>query len=334
MNDASYSAFRTIDTAVFPPGSTASLRFDVPQGTGERADAWRISLDNYADQFGAGDEFWLQWRVRMNGTYAAFAFADRNGGLTGYKLAMISAGMQYPNVIEGLPAGWYGFDAKSPGNVTPGSPMPGDNTMAYARIDSQGEIVLRDYTQNPNASVPATMKYPFIYLSKYFDDTMTRGQDGNYGTYHNSGIEGQHVADCQFVNPGGGAGNLYTDYRTCFTFPADQWFTLMLHVKLGPLGTALSSLGATRTGYTGSTLELYGAYAGASSYRLIHRRTNVVFPIDQTTPQGSQGPQKYGQFGFTTFMTQKDATQAHPTAKYWVGQVLVKSGPTPPAVPQ
>ena len=76
QNDASYGQYVVVDTDITPPGSMASLRWDVPDcptsGVAERGDLWWISIDDYADQFGSGSEFWVQWRTRMDSTYATF----------------------------------------------------------------------------------------------------------------------------------------------------------------------------------------------------------------------------------------------------------------------
>jgi hypothetical protein len=322
MNEATHGPFRALDTSVYPPGSSASLRFDVPQGTGERADAWRISLDNYADQFGENGEFWVQWRVRMNASYATYNYLATDGRSTGYKLMMVAAGMQSPYVVAGQPRGSYGYSAG--GSMT-------DNVIQDARIDSQGEIVIRDRTAVANASHANNFKYPISYISKYFDDTLTIG--GNNFTWQNGGGEASPYSNaaCWF---GQNNGDQYLSAASCFQFPVDEWFTLMAHVKLGAYqANATSSIAReARTGYANSSIELYGALQG-QQFRLLHRRTGIVMPVDTGTPQGAQGIQKYGQFGFTTFMTHKDPAQSHPTGQYWIGQVLVRSGATSPAPP-
>ncbi len=317
---------RVIDTGIYPSGSTASLRWDIPSGTGERSDLWRISIDDYSKQFGANSEFWVQWRTRMNSTMASFFFKDRDPSgfyLTSYKQTLFGEGMQRPYAPEGIPRTYYGYEG--PNTQT-------DNVLADTRSDSDHELALIHFNATDSSFAPGYgFKYPVTYHSKYFYGTDTRGQDINYLTFHNSGNEAPHVADCQFTDPGGGVGNLYTDKNTCFIYPTDQWFTLMYHVIVGPYGTAVSSLsGQSMTGYTNSTIEVWGAPEGGGM-QLLHRRTGVVLRTDPGL--GAEGPQKYGTFGWTTFMTHKDYTQVHPTAKIWVSQVIVKSGSVPPSTP-
>ena len=313
---------RVIDTAIYPPGSTASLRWDVPGPSGERSDLWRISIDNYADQFGANSEFWVQWRTRLNSTMASFLFKHRSGGLTSFKHTLFGEGMQHPNVGGvSTKRGNYGY--QGPGTQT-------DNVLADTRSDSDHELAfIHNNATDSSFAAGLGFKYPVAYHSKYFYGTETKGQDSNYYTYHNSGNEGYHVAACQFTNPG--VGDLYTDKSTCFIYPTDEWFTLMLHVIAGPYGTAVSGLsGSAMTGYTNSTIEVWAAYLGGAM-QLLHRRTGVVLRTNSIV--GAEGPQRYGTFGWTTFMTGKDYTQPHPTGKIWVGQIIVKSGSVAPAAP-
>jgi len=239
-NDDQFASVRNIDTTVFPSGSTASLRWDVPDfatgGMGERADEWRISIDDYADQFGENSEFWIQWRTRMDATYATFGFSDRSGGdvpgSTTYKHILCGEGMQ--TGLSWVPNGsLYGFQGV-------GSSF-NQNTIAYTHSDFEGEANLiapfaRDSTYPANYG----WKNPSAYHGKpgYFPIT-TRGQDSSYYTDQNRGNESPHVAACQ--RQIGGLG--YTDKSTCFQYPVDQWFTLMLHFILGPRGHGLSTLG-------------------------------------------------------------------------------------------
>lgn len=311
-----------IDTDVAPPGSTASLRFEVPGNSGERSDMWRVSIDNYADQFGENSEFWVQWRTRMNGVMARQMFRDKDpSGLytTTYKHTLFGEGMQSPSAPEGIPRKYYGYQ---------GASTQTDNVLQDARSDSDHELALIGGNGPANHLGPGlTFKYPVTYHSKFFYGTDTRGQDSNYYTYHNSGNEGKHLAACQFTS----GPDTYTDASTCFQYPVDEWFTLMYHCKLGPYGTAISGLtGTSMTGYTNSTLEVWAAYEGGAM-QLLHRRTGVVLRTDAGL--GPQGVQKYGTFGWMTFMTHKDVNQAHDTGKTWVSQIIVKSGSVPPSTP-
>ena len=326
-----YDSVRVRDTAIFPPGSRASLRFDVPQGTGERADAWRISIDNYADQFGDNSEFWLVWRMRMNAAYNETWFQQPNGSTTGPKYAMVSAGMQDPYVLDRTSQPyrtWYGYEGPSSNAV--------DNVIADARIDSQGEIVTTRQFALANASHPTNFSYFASYVSKYFHSTLTFGSGvhGGQFTYQNGGTYQSPWSAAKGWFSQIGDGDTYADAAGAFKFPNDEWFSCALHIKLGPHTVAAqSSLDGIITGYANSSIELLVALSGATSWTTMHKREGVVMPTDTASVQGAQGVQRYGQFGLTTFMTSKNGFQVHPLATVWFGQVIVLSGATVPATP-
>jgi len=319
------------DLAIYPPGSRGSLRMTVTQGVANAGDQWRFGVDDHAKQFREGDEFWVCWRTRMNATYATWRFkatsngSTWNGSYTDFKFAFWGYGMQFPYGVNGSPSTYYGY--------SPGANQI-NNVMQTAVTDVQGEIVMRSVSDTMNPGGPAGwMKYPSMYLGKFFDETVSKGQSINYYTYQNGGNEvSGAVKACQFQDPGGGAGNQYTDYSSCFILPTDEWFSLMTHVILGPQGAAPQfGSGPTRTGYTNSTVEYYGAYTG-QPWRLLHRRTNVTLSTDSTHP-GAQGVGRYGMFGWTTFMTGKWGGESHPDATVWVSQIILQPGSTMPAAP-
>lgn len=345
MNESSYGAGgsggqrRFIDTATVPPGSKKCMRFDIPTNTGEAADAWRISLDNYADQFGENADFWLVWRARFNTAYAQTAFNATGGGLTGSKLAMVSAGMQRPYVYEGSSKSFAGYE--NPGATTFNAAA---NIMQDARIDSDGEIVLRKYTvpagtsSTANGPVGTTFQYHGMYSSKFFDDLATAGTGAfaNKYTRRNGGSESSPFTNATAwfaVEP-----TVYDDHTTAWKFPANEWVTFAIHVHTGAWqSNAANSIGTSHQGFADSSYALYAARSGETSWTLIHKRTGIALV---SIPQGgspatggAEGVQKFGQFGFTTFMTAKDSAQSHSTASYWVGQIIVKSGAAQPTVP-
>lgn len=335
------------DKAIYPPGSRGSLRMTTKAGVMAATDQWRFSVDEYAKQFGAGDEFWLCWRTRMNEPYARHPFKKSDGGITGpqswtnqytdFKSVMIGYGMQYPygpGYGTKRTAPWYGYQGPASNNTY--------NVLNYCQTDCLGEIVLISMTDQQTPGPGGWMKYPQMYVSKFFENLVSKGKNMNYYTHQNTGVEqtgvvvpatGTASKKCEFVNPGGGLGDQYTDYSTCFIYPTDEWFSLMIHVKLGPHGTAKSSLsGSVRTGYTDTTIEYYGAYQG-QPWRHLHKRTGITLPTDDSRP-GAEGIAKYGVFNWTTYTTAKFGGDLHPDAIVWVSQIILQPGPTMPAAPQ
>lgn len=327
------------DLEIYPPGSRGSLRMTTRTGVFNATDQWRISIDEYSKQFREGDEFWVCWRTRMNEPYATHRFKSNDngfslpsewnlGGYSEFKSVMFGYGMQYPN-----PPGTYYTSTRTDYGYSPGA-SHSDNVLTICQTDCLGEIVMISNTDQMVPGGPGGwMKYPNGYIGKTFDGIETRGQNSSYFTLRNGGVETSGASRlCEYIDPGGGVGNQYTDYSSCFIYPTDEWFSLMVHVILGPQGTAPQyGSGPSRTGYTDSTLEYYGAYDG-QPWSLLHKRSNLTFHSDSTQP-GSDGVGRYGTFNWTTYITTKYAGDVHEDAIVWVSQIIVQPGATMPAAP-
>ena len=71
------------------------------------------------------------------------------------------------------------------------------------------------------------------------------------------------------------------DVSGCFTYIPDEFITYMVHVAMGPVGSAISSVtNTTKPGFINSTYELYAAYPG-QDFQLLHHQTGVVIPRGQ-----------------------------------------------------
>jgi hypothetical protein len=169
----------------------------------------------------------------MDSTYATFPFADKSGGLTAYKQLMCGEGMQ-PGNIGTQPEWPYGF--RGPGTSI------SQNQISGVRVDFEGEtnfIGTIGVDATTGTVSPSTVfKYPSAYHGKptYVSLITT---DGTYFTHHNSGNENV-IAACKYQLDGKGI----LDRSSCFTYPTNEWFTLMVHVRLGALGHGFSSIPA------------------------------------------------------------------------------------------
>jgi hypothetical protein len=289
QNDAVYGAYVVVDTAVYPPGGSASLRFDVPDcptsGAAERGDLWWISIDDYADQFGDNAEFWVQWRCRMDSTYATFPFADSSqdatlGPYTSWtapKQLMLGEGMQ-PGELGMNPAWPYGFRGAGT-SIT-------QNQISGIRVDFEGETnIIASSGIDSRTTASSVFKYPSAYTGKPgYAGLTTNGTDNGYFTNHNSGNEANHNAACQYQLDGRGI----IDRSTCFIYPTDEWFTMMVHVKLGARGHGLSSIpfgyrnvpftriSPTQIRTSSDTVEHFGVVSGGKYLRIRGAATGSV----------------------------------------------------------
>ena len=299
-----YPTARVVDTGIAPPGSTASLRFDLPQGTSERSDNWLISIDDYTKQFGAGDEFWVQWRQRLNPTMATFDFIQSGGGATTLKQLMISEGMQDPHP--------YSTARAHRGYEGPGTNS--NNTLNDLRFCSENQIVMVARAGNTSPQI----KYPQMYHGCQFYVNFQTYNGSGY-TDRNDGNE-SNPTSCVYSGGSGVVGNP----STCFTYMPGDWLTLMVRVVCGPQGTAMSSLGGgSQSGFINSTIEYYGGYPGRP-VQLLHRKTGIVLRRGNSPGEPGWSPlQKFGLFSWTTFMTLKSSTQTHPLAQTWMSQMII-----------
>ena len=62
------------------------------------------------------------------------------------------------------------------------------------------------------------------------------------------------------------------DRSGCLGYRPDQWITYTMHIRTGPVGSAVSSsTNKLQPGFINSTYELYVAYEG-QDYQLAHRQ--------------------------------------------------------------
>ncbi len=297
-----YPTARLVDRAVVPPGSSASLRWDLPQGTSERSDNWFISIDKYSEQIGENDEVWIQWKQRVNSPMATLAFAQLGGRTTTWKSLMVSEGMQSPMPYSPKRA-YYGFQ---------GTNTKENNTLNDVRFCSENEIVM--IARHGGQS---EYKWPRMYHGCSFYQPFTT-YTGNAYTDMNKGLS--NPTSCLYSGSTGNA----ADPQSCFLYKPDTWLTLMVHIKTGPQGTGNSSLGGgAQSGFTNSTVEYYGGLPG-QPVQLLHRASGIVIRRGNSPGEAGWSPtQKLGVFSWALFMTLKDPAQTHAIAQTWISQIII-----------
>lgn len=286
-----------------------SVRFDIlsqsNQGGGGNI---VVPFGDYTtQQFGAGDDMWVSWRQRMDARFIQ-GYQAQGGGFANAKQVIIGQGDMPPS------GSWNGV----------------------AGACSENELVIV-------GSSPAYQPtYPIGYL-----------ECGNYSAFQTAPKPGQYAGSAggstvlTEQNARIDSAGLYSciswpktlDVSGCFTYVADEWITYMVHVQMGPVGSAVSSVtNTTKPGFIDSTYEFYAAYPG-EDFQLLHRQTGVVIPRGQhyiggdpalnTSYSGGWNagtghPQaKYGKLWLLPYMTNKDPTQVTPTASTWYDEVIV-----------
>lgn len=143
----------------------------------------------------------------------------------------------------------------------------------------------------------------------------------------------------------------------CLRYYPNEWMTFMVHWKLGPQGTASSSVGGvTDPGFINSEMEFYVGRQGGP-LEIAHRQTGIVVPRGQHyvsgdpnldssysggwTAHDAHRDAEFGKLWLTPFHTEKDASEVHQNASIWYDEVIVSDQPiaapggtvTPPPLP-
>jgi len=295
-----------------------SLRFDIKSNTGEGAGgSWTMNFSkDLSVQFGANEEFWVQWRQRFDAFVIQHSYAHLSGS-----------------------GEWKQLDIAQ-----------GDMPGVIANSCSEAELVMQNVSNRD---------YPSAYLecgNYYALEELVGSNQSRQNQRRTAG----GASTCQWVPPG--------DTSGCLRYFPDEWMTFMIHVQLGPEGTARSSIGdaTQRRGFINSTIEFYVGRAG-QPLQLAHRQGGIVIPrgehwnsstgINPDNPgdpgySGGWGPSdghpnaRYGKLWLLPYNTQKDPAETHQDASIWYDEVIVSrqriadpmtggstGGPPPPAAP-
>jgi len=274
-----------------------SVRFEIPSNSPENSSgSWKRNFGPSPAnnvKFGAGEEFYVQWRQRFSASMLD----------TVYEVTSGSGGWKQVIIGEGDAPGWDYGDAMEAGSC------------------SRLEFVV------VNGSRRA---FPIAYHScgdywPYYEDFAS--EYNNYDFKLQNAVDSGQGSDRErFV--------LYSQEQGAVTQPRadfpglayhpNEWMTFQVHIALGPLGTARDPvIGAARSGFTQSTVELWGARQNQPLRPLV-AFGGVVLQRDD----GAQDTdERYGKIWLTPFHTGKDPAQSHPTGYTWYDEVIVSSQP-------
>ncbi len=275
------------DTNVKASGN-ASVRFDFTGNSGEGfGGELAVSLgDNPANQFGAGDDMWVQWRQRWDQYVIDHQYVVSSGSGQ-WKQLIISQGQ-----------------------------LPGQSRWD-TRSCSENQIVVSNLSGR---------KYPQSYHGCWVYYNIDSGTGSGAISRMNFGDQSgdpnppsrEQTWPCQYWPPG-------SDTSGCKFYRADQWMTFMVHVKFGPEGQANSSIGSgTQSGFIDSTYELYVGYEG-EPLELVHRVTGIVFRRGnyEDDPLFSSHQAKFGMFRWLPLISFKSSEPGIPTHSTWIDELII-----------
>jgi hypothetical protein len=299
-----------LDRVVRASGASA-LKFTIPTNSPENmAGSFNLNFTPgstpfgpgpYPAQFGQGEQFFIQWRMRFSPEFLTTNYRATDGRGTGPKLMIVGTGDQ-----PGIPAySCTGIDlvVMSP-SARPGVPMVPQMYHSCGAKDSQYEG-LTEGVIRPG---------------------QTTGDFRLQNAIRNPAAPTDVTTNCLWTQPG---------VPPCAGLKPDQWMTFQLRVKVG------TWYRNTRQYRHDSEVQLWLAEAGKPSRLILDYRpaadpachaaypTRSVPPCQTGYDLWGDGIQKFGKLWFTPYMTGKDPTQVHPTAYVWVDDVIISRNRIP-----
>jgi hypothetical protein len=192
-----------------------------------------------------------------------------------------------------------------------------DNAMlsnAYAGADGWKTIIIGQGDTSSSGEVSSCSELELVSFNGYMADFPR--------LYHNCGVyagfyEPYGNGDFKLQNAMPAPYCLYSDhtYAGCFKYYPNEWMTFQIHIKMGPLGTAFSTLENQQvTGFTNSLVELWVAREGQPS--------TLVISWPGVVLHETQGA-KYGKVWLLPYNTNKNATISYPVANTWYDELIV-----------
>ena len=295
------------DSSVKASGA-GSVRFDIRSQTGQGAGGnvvVNFSPDNSV-QFGANEEFWLQWRQRFDAYMIDHDYAE-SGGSGEWKQVIIAQGDR---------------------TLANGSVLQG-----YAC--SEAQLVIQNVGGRDFPS-------GYIECGRYANFEQTLGTNDSGSTV----ITRQNAkgSTCIFFPR-------TMDTSGCLRYYPNEWMTFMVHLRMGPEGTDVSSVsGISQPGFINSTYDFYVARQG-QPLDLAHHQEGIVIPRGQfwnasggTNPDNPNDPgygnsgwsahdahpqAEYGKVWLTPYHTFKDPAEVTQDASTWYDEVIVSTQSIP-----
>ena len=269
---------------------TGALQFEIPSNSPANSSGnWRTNFadDNYSIKFGSGDHLYIQWRQRFSQSMLDTIY-DANSGTTGWKQFIVG---------EGDYAGWNYGDAQESSSCT---------TLELVVVNTQQRYFPQMYHSCGDYWPLQETQAPYYYKLQNAIDAGSEVTpiENRFVLYP---FEPSEVTGLRSGSP-------------AMSYYPDEWMTFQVHIAPGPLGCARDPLiGATRCGFTNSTVEMWVAREGQPSVKT-HEFHGLVL---QRGDGATDSDEKYGKIWFTPFMTDKDYSQVHPVGYTWYDELIV-----------
>ena len=284
------------DTSVKASGN-GSVRFDVKTEDPYWSTEVMVSINDYAQQFGGDnpgyENMWLQWRQRWNSYMISHQYPTSSGAGQ-WKQILVTQGL-----------------------------LPGDTDLwSETRSCPRNQLTISNINGRKYPQAFHTC-WDYINITSYVSGITTRMNWGD-----ESGNQGASPWKCPYT--GSNLPN-YLDPNTCFWYEPDKWYTFMIHLQMGPDGSAVDSLtGQTVSGFINSTFEFYGAPEG-EAFQLLHKKTGMVVRrgFGASTSIDDSSIARYGIARLTPFITAKIQEAAGGVGQTWYDEVIFSKAAIP-----
>ncbi len=254
-----------IDTTLTASGA-GSLKFTQPSQSGAgAAGQWFTNFSpDLVTQFGAGGEFWIQWRQRFDTAFTTNVYTGGDG--EGPKQINISGG------------------------DSPGCTVANNTNCRSSNVDI--ELVMQNLSQRKYAQM-------YGYLERSGEPQQFTQLAESFG----SDIKFQNARPSPYCLYSQGVNG--TTAGTCIGYFPNEWMTFKVHVKLGPLSGPY---------WTNTQIDMW-----------IGREGQALQPAISWTGNYGASSNKFGKIWLVPYITNKDASQAHPQANTWYDELIIST---------
>jgi hypothetical protein len=233
------------DTTIYPTGGGGSLRFELDGARGGGSWTTNFSTD-LQTRFGLGQEFFCQWRQRMDSNYIG---PQADGSYLARKQCLVST----------ADTSYAAWDSTA-GTGVAGSCRPIEMCVQSYELDAVSGSTYNDlfpiaYTRCPGWG--GTINLQEAHATEFL--LLQNMMAAPYCSYNN-------------VATGAGGGGTNPPGGNCFVYVPDEWMTFQTGITVGP----------TRVGdqVAGSRFRVWAQRQGLPSQLLIDVTTTMTFPTN------------------------------------------------------
>jgi hypothetical protein len=291
---ASGSVLPRLDRSVKASG-TGSLKLDYPDRSGSDGGGTFATnfSDDFSQQFGEGDTFYVQYRVRYD---CDFIYFDCDPATPGYKTARRF------------------YRSRAADTTIPKISIISTGDKRMGGSSSIGACTFLEVVTTVREDHILYGYHSCIWFEGFLKSTGESFWGATQLDFQPNGKvlgKGDDASPtCWWMPDPGSIQKNRWGYNgpDCFLLPADEWLTIQVRLHIGRWQS-------DRTGPKLSHVTIWAAREGEPQRIVISNDLHLHAP--------DEPGQKYGKIWLTPYMEGKDPTEAHPTAHIWYDELIV-----------